>query len=50
MFLSRGIRFSGVIYGHRMRVSIGVFVENLTIVAFTSDASEWVNLITHLPL
>lgn len=49
-FASHGTPFSGIFYGHQLTVGIGAFVEDLTLVALTSDASEWANRVTHLPL
>ncbi|MHC5719039.1 MAG: hypothetical protein ACYTX0_44980 [Nostoc sp.] len=34
------IKFSGVIYAHKLRVSVGNCVRNLEIIAKTADAEE----------
>lgn len=36
-----GITFSGIIYAHQLRATIGQCVQDLEMLATTSDASEW---------
>jgi predicted nuclease of predicted toxin-antitoxin system len=42
--------FSGVIYAHQLRVTIGVCVQDLEIIAKSSDESEMENQVIYLPL
>lgn len=45
-----GISFSGVIYAHPMRVSIGICVRQLEIIALAGDPEDMINRIEYLPL
>ena len=46
----QGIPFSGVIYGHQLRVAIGVCVQDLEIIAKTGETKDLENHIVYLPL
>ena len=45
-----GIPFSGVIYGHQLRVSIGAGVRDLELIAKAGDVKDLANTIQFLPL
>ena len=45
-----GIPFSGVIYGHQLRVTIGVCVQDLEIIARSGEAEDLKNQVVFLPL
>lgn len=45
-----GIPFSGVIYGHQLRVSIGAAVRDLELIAKAGEAADLANTIQFLPL
>lgn len=45
-----GIPFSGVIYGHQLRVTIGVCIQDLEIIAKNAEADELENQVLFLPL
>ena len=45
-----GIPFNGVIYAHQRRVSIGVAVRDLELIAKVCDPEEFQNAIQYLPL
>jgi hypothetical protein len=45
-----GTPFSGVIYGHQLRLTIGVCVQDLEIIAKSGEAKEVENQIIFLPL
>jgi rRNA-processing protein FCF1 len=45
-----GVPFSGVIYGHQLRVTIGVCVQDLEIIAKSGEAKDVENQIIFLPL
>ena len=45
-----GEAFAGVIYGHRLRISIGLCTRDLEIIAKVSDPEDLANRITYLPL
>lgn len=49
-FQHEGIEFPRVVYAHQMAVSIGQLVEDLTLIANSTEASEWFNRIVYLPL
>ena len=42
--------FSGLIYAHPLRVSIGQLVKNLELIAQATDPADWRNAIEYLPL
>ena len=46
----RGLPFKGVIYAHQMRVSIGICVHDLEIIAKAGEAEDLLNKIQFLPL
>jgi hypothetical protein len=45
-----GEPFSGVIYGHQLRVTIGVCIHNLEIIAKSAEPNELENQVVFLPL
>ena len=45
-----GIPFSGVIYGHQPRLTIGVCVQDLEIIARSGEAEDLKNQVVFLPL
>lgn len=45
-----GIPFSGVIYGHQLRVSIGAAVRDLELIAKAGEVKDLANTIQFLPL
>lgn len=45
-----GFPFSGVIYGHQLRVTIGVCVQDLEIIAKSGEPEDLKNQIVFLPL
>jgi hypothetical protein len=45
-----GVPFGGVIYAHQLRVSIGICVHNLELLAKASEPDELVNPVFYLPL
>ncbi|HEY3288505.1 MAG TPA: DUF5615 family PIN-like protein [Anaerolineae bacterium] len=45
-----GIAFGGIVYAHQMRVSIGVCVNQLEIIAKTADRLDVTNSVFFLPL
>ena len=45
-----GIAFSGVIYAHQLRVSIGRCISDIEIIAKVGDLDEMRNSVQHLPL
>lgn len=44
------ISFSGVIYGHQLRVTIGVCIQDLEIIAKSAESNELENQVLFLPL
>ena len=42
--------FSGVIYCHQLRITIGQMVEDLALIAAATNNEEWVGRIEYLPL
>ena len=45
-----GVTFSGVIYAHQLRASIGVCVANLELIASVYQPEDMVNRVEYLPL
>jgi hypothetical protein len=45
-----GAAFSGVIYAHQLRLSIGACVEDLALIARAGDAEDVADRVTFLPL
>ena len=45
-----GKTFAGVIYAHQLRVSIGLCVTDLELIANATDPEEWVSRVEFLPL
>jgi hypothetical protein len=48
--LRDGTRFSGIIYAHQLRVTVGQMVEDLELIAPATINEEWVGRIEYLPL
>ena len=46
----RGVPFSGLVYAHQLRVSIGRCVDDLELVAKATSPEEWVGKVMFLPL
>jgi hypothetical protein len=46
----RSREFSGLIYAHPLRISIGQLVQDLELIAKTTEPFEWRKYIEHLPL
>jgi predicted nuclease of predicted toxin-antitoxin system len=42
--------FTGVIYGHQQRVTIGICVSNLELIAKVAEPLDLANAVQHLPL
>jgi hypothetical protein len=42
--------FSGIVYGHQLRVTIGQMVEDLELIAWATSLEEWRGRIEYLPL
>jgi predicted nuclease of predicted toxin-antitoxin system len=45
-----GTAFAGVIYAHQLNVTVGQCVDELELITKVSDAEEWLNHLTFLPL
>jgi hypothetical protein len=45
-----GKPFSGIIYAHQLRVTIGQMVEDLELIAIATSKDEWIGRIEYLPL
>jgi len=45
-----GIPFSGVVYAHQLRVTIGQCVQDLEIIGKCCDSADLINRVEHLPL
>ena len=46
----RSREFSGLIFAHPLRISIGQLVQDLELIAKTTEPFEWRKYIEHLPL
>ena len=47
---AEGIKFAGVIYARQSRVSIGVCVRDLEMIAKACELEDFTNFVQHLPL
>lgn len=45
-----GTHFAGLIFSHQLRATIGQLVEDLELIAKTTEASEWIGMVEELPL
>ena len=45
-----GIDFSGILYAHQMRMTIGQMVEDLELIAHATSQQEWRGRIGYLPI
>ena len=45
-----GVHFSGVIYAHQLRITIGECIHDLELVAQATEPDELVDSVLHLPL
>jgi predicted nuclease of predicted toxin-antitoxin system len=48
--LREGKDFSGIIYAHQLRITVGQMVEDLELIARTTSPDEWRGRIEYLPL
>lgn len=48
--LKDGKHFSGIVYAHQLRVTIGQMVEDLELIATATSKEEWIGRIEYLPL
>lgn len=48
--LSRGQGFSGIVYAHQLRITIGQMVEDLELIALATSPEDWRSKIEFLPL
>jgi len=48
--LREGGNFSGVVYAHQLRVTIGQMVEDLELIATATSKEEWYGRIEYLPI
>ena len=49
-WLSEHKDFSGIIYAHQLRITIGQMVEDLELIARATSQNEWCGRIEYLPL
>jgi predicted nuclease of predicted toxin-antitoxin system len=45
-----GEGFAGVIYGHQLNVTVGQCIEDLELIARSTENEEWIGSVTYLPL
>jgi hypothetical protein len=48
--LRDSLEFSGIVYAHQLRITIGQIVEDLELIAKATTTEEWRNRIEFLPL
>ena len=41
--------FTGLVFGHQLRGTIGQFVKDLDLIAQASEPDDWLNVVEHLP-
>jgi hypothetical protein len=47
---ARGRRFSGIIYAHQLRLSIGDCIRELGLIDAAAESGEYANRVEYLPL
>jgi hypothetical protein len=50
LWLSERKDFSGIIYAHQLRITVGQMVEDLELIARATSQDEWWGRIVYLPL
>ncbi|MEE8452665.1 MAG: hypothetical protein V3R99_12145 [Thermoguttaceae bacterium] len=45
-----GHTFAGLVFGHQLHATIGKYVNDLELIAKSTDPDEWLDAIEHLPL
>jgi len=45
----QGLSFAGLLFGHQTAATIGRYVADLELIAFASEATDWQNVVGHLP-
>ena len=45
-----GEKFSGLVYGHQLDVTVGQCVQDLELAALATEPKEWANRVVYLPL
>lgn len=48
--LRERLEFSGIVYGHQLRMTIGQIVEDLALLAEVTSPEEWLGRIEYLPI
>ncbi len=46
---SEGKPFSGLVFGHQLRGTIGQYVRDLEVIGLASEQSEWLGTVAYLP-
>ena len=46
----KGETFAGVIYAHQLNITVGQCIDDLELIAKTTDSEEWQNAVVYLPL
>lgn len=46
---TEGKQFSGLIFGHQLRGTVGQFVRDLELIAKASESDEWVSVTEYIP-
>lgn len=45
----QGKSFAGLVFGHQLGGTVGQYVEDLELIATSSDSEEWLNVVEYLP-
>jgi predicted nuclease of predicted toxin-antitoxin system len=48
--LERGVAFTGIVYSHQLRITIGQMVEDLELIGTATSLEEWRGRIEFLPI
>jgi hypothetical protein len=48
--MRNGNAFSGIVYAHQLRVTIGQMVEDLSLIAVATSLQDWSSKIEYLPI
>jgi hypothetical protein len=46
----RGVAFAGVIYAHQLKVTVGLCIRDLEVIALAGEPEDFANRVEYLPL
>jgi hypothetical protein len=48
--LEIGEKFTGVIYAHQLNITVGQCIDDLELIALSTEPAEWIGRVIYLPL